>query len=95
MLVLRPGEGLGWSGGKRHPMGGFAPIKGFVEQFEEAFIGGHRSEREVEMKAWHPFEQMAVLGLIARQHTNDDVDDFGHQINSAQGVKTPARDEAR
>ena len=47
------------------------------------------------MQAWHPFEQMAVLGLIARQHTNDDVDDFGHQINFAQGVKTQARDEPR
>jgi hypothetical protein len=43
ILALRPGEGLGWSGSKRYPMGGFVPIKGFVEQFEEVFIGGHRS----------------------------------------------------
>ena len=56
MLALRPGEGLGRSGGKRHPMGGFVLIKGYVGQFEEAFIGGHRSEWEVEMQAWHPFE---------------------------------------
>ena len=59
-------------------MGGFVPIKGFIEQFQEAFVGGHRSQGEVEMQAGHPFEQMAVLGLITGQHANDDVDDLGH-----------------
>ena len=47
------------------------------------------------MQAGHPFEQMAVLGLIAGQHANDDVDDLGHQINPAQSVEGPAWHEAR
>ena len=76
MLVLRPGKRLCWSIGKRYPMGGFVPVKRLMEQFDETFIGGHRSQWEVEMQAGHPFEKMAVLGLVAGQHADDD--DLGH-----------------
>ena len=95
MLALRLGRRLRRRGGKRCPMGGFVPVKGFVEQLEEAFLGGHRSQWEVEMWAGHPFEQMAVLGLGAGQHANDDVDDLRHELNPAQCVKSPVRHEAR
>jgi hypothetical protein len=30
-------------------MGGFVPVKGFVEQLEKALVGGHRSQWKVEM----------------------------------------------
>jgi hypothetical protein len=30
-------------------MSGFVPVKGFVEQLQEAFVGGYRSQWEVEM----------------------------------------------
>ena len=76
MLVLRPGKGLGWSIGKRYLMGGFVPVKRLIEQFDETSIGGHRSQWEVEMQAGHPLEKMAVLGLVAGQHADDD--DLGH-----------------